>query len=286
MDEKIQIAVSDTDGCLVLEEKTLPPLLVSNSPNLIYFEGIKSFVQDRPDFHFTICSSRSLAAGIPVVELSGLRDLCSFEAGNVIYDPVSGEARLLVNLVDQYRNLRKPLEKLQQWGQTLDKDNRGLAKKLGIAPINLRRLSDRKTMITYELLPFKQSPFTGDDLWRVIQEHYLTPEIDKLKKDGKIRVVASKGALDISVGIEKSDAVKYILVQTGLAKEQALGIGDSYHSDMGIMRECGYFACPANSDDKLIHWIQQQVDRGYVARHLHGSGVSEALHHFAERGLI
>ncbi len=284
MGEKIQIAVSDIDGCLVIEEKTLPPLLVNNSPNIIYFEGIKSFLQDRPDFHFTICSSRSLAVGIPVVELSGIRDLCSFEAGNVIYDPLSGEAKLLVNLKEKYRRLRKPLERLQNWGQTLD--NHGLAKKLGIAPVNLRRLSDRKAMITYELLPFKESPFRGDDLWKVINEHYLTPEIDKFIKDGKIKVMLSRGALDISIGIEKSDAVRYILSYKGLKRENALGIGDSYHSDMGIMRECNYFACPINSDDKLKDWIHQQGDRGYVARHFHGGGVSEALHHFAERGLI
>ncbi len=277
----IEMIVSDADGCIVIEDKTKPPLLVSNEPNLPYLDKIKEFLAEHPALHFSVCTNRSLATGLPIITLAGISDICAFEGGNIIYNPKTGEAKLLVSLEKGLEKCRESLTELQKWRRGVSETE--LIKKLEINSENIREVSDRRAMFTFELLPYENAPITGQQLWKVIEKDYLTREMKKLIDEGSIKVNLSRAAVDISVNITKSDSTRYILNHYEIRKEKVLGIGDSFHSDMKIMNECGFYACPENSSPELREFIIRQKEKGYISDKKIGEGVWDILNHFAEQ---
>ena len=93
-----------------------------------------------------------------------------------------------------------------------------------------------------------------------------------------MKVVKSKNAIDVMVDLNKGDGVKHILNRLGIKKENVLGIGDNYHSDVSMMEECGFVACPGNSDEKLKEYVRSK--NGYISEKECMKGVLDILEKF------
>ena len=271
----IKIVIADVDGCMVREDKTKPPVLEDLDGAVDQLMEIGSLVVGRKII-FSICTNRSLASGLRIVELAGVNGYSGFEGGNVIYDPHTGESYLLVRKDPTLQHLEPVLEKLQEWYRIIQ--DKILVNDLGIKVENLRRLSDRKALLTFEILPFSAPPVSGQQLWDLIRTRFLTQEISELIEEGKVNIVPSASALDIGLKIDKSYATRHILSLYGFSSEDALGIGDSYHSDLALLAQTRYKGVPFNAGDRLKESVVQSD--GYVSPFPIGEGVSDILKHF------
>ncbi|MBS3152118.1 HAD family phosphatase [Candidatus Woesearchaeota archaeon] len=273
----VKIIISDVDGCLVKEDKTKPPLLEDLDPHIKDLQAIRDFLLNHPDVIFSICTTRSFSSGIRIAEIAGINGFSAFENGNVIYNPLTGESYLLIQKEKSLAYLQPILDKLRQWYGTIDENV--LADDLGISQDNLRRLSDRKTLLTFEILPFDSPPVSGHDLWRAIEKRFLTSEISDILASGNVKVVPSASALDISLKVDKGYATRHILGLYDLSKENALGIGDSYHSDTALLAETNYQGVPSNANQKLKEAVHD-TSNGFIADKPYGRGILDILHRF------
>ena len=276
----VKIIIADVDGCFVKEDKTKPPMLEDLTSSVPDLEAIRVFLSQHPNVILSFCTTRSLAAGARVAELAGVNGYSSFENGNVVYNPKTGESYVLVEKDPSMRHLTPVLAKLRDWYKTIDENI--LLDELKISPNQLRRLLDRKSVLTFEILPFDAPPVSGHDLWEVIQRRFLTPEITDLIEAGKVLVVPSGSALDIGLNINKGHAAKHILGLYGISREDALGIGDSYHSDTVLLSQTGYNGVPSNAHPQLKDSVRVN-HLAYVSSEPHGRGVFDILKHFLEK---
>ncbi len=275
----VKIIIADVDGCFVKEDKTKPPMLEDLTSQTQTLEEIRIFLARYPHIKLSFCTTRSAIAGTRVAELAGVNGYSAFENGNIIYDPTTGGSYLLVERDPSMKHLVPVLTRLREWYKTIDETV--LSEELRIDPSQLRRLSDRKNVLTFEILPFDNPPTSGQNLWEVIQRRFLTQEISDLIASGNVLVTPSGSALDIGLNINKGHAAKHILGLYGIPREGALGIGDSYHSDTALLSQTGYKGVPSNANTKLKDSVSGD-DCAYISSNPHGRGVLDILKHFLE----
>lgn len=273
----IKIIISDVDGCIVKEDKTVIPVLEDLTSQEPQLSALNRLLGNHPNVVFSLCTNRSLSSGLRIAELSGTNGVSAFEGGNIIYNPLSGESYLIVNKDESLKHLIPVLAELQKWYKTID-DNI-LIEELGIERKNLRRLSDRKTILTYEVLPFNAPPVSGAQILKVIQKRFFNDKIAKYFSEGKLNITPSASALDIGLNIDKSHAVKHILRIYGISSEHALSIGDSYHSDFSMFEETAYRGLPSNANVKLKESVNGRSG-SFISEKSHCEGILEVLNYF------
>lgn len=275
----IKIVLFDVDGCIIPGDKTVLPIHEDLSSEMEMLNRLAMVIAKRKGLVFSFCTTRSLASGVKVAEILGLNGYSAFENGNVIYNPLSGESYLLVNKDEKFNYLAPVLRSLQAWCGTID--DLTLAYELGIKPENLRRLRDRKSILTYEILPFDKPPVSGEQLWAVLKEKFLTKEMAGYLQRGELNVIPSASALDVGIGIDKEDAIKHILGIYGISGEDALSIGDSFHSDYAMFKVTGYRGVPSNAH-LLLKKTVRDYPRGHVSERPMCEGVLDILQHFLD----
>lgn len=269
----IKYVISDTDGCLVLEDKTKPPLEVDLSP---YRPVLREIGETIKNYGLTasMCTVRSLAAGLPIREQAGINGPCGFESGNLIYTP-DGEPYMLAPKLFGKEGKRR-VSAVQRLAESLYKNKIDICEKSCVDPEFVRPLVDRKVVLTWEWTNRDMS--RTEAIWGVIERDYLTNYMKQMIQTGKMHLTLSDIAFDLSPGITKVDAVRHMYQLTGFQKENTLGIGDRLHSDKPFMELTGNVGCPRNADEKLQEWVEKLG--GYVSSYENGQGVLDILRHF------
>lgn len=150
-------------------------------------------------------------------------------------------------------------------------------------------------MLTYEFLPKKISRrklfssckelitgkieirTTAEEIFSIIYPN-LPNEVKQGIQAGKVKFAPSTSALDIRMDIDKGHGIDHILHKLQRTGERCLGIGDSYHSDIDMLKRCEFKACPGNSDEKLKDYVSDR--KGYIARENLAAGIIEIYRHF------
>ena len=270
----VEWIISDVDGCLVHEEKSVPALEQELTYAREQLREIAKLLKQYPLVSSSVCTVRSLAATQPIIEAVQCSTLCVLEGGNVIYNPKTSEAYLLVKAEEKYHGLRESLGTLQEWAHEIN--DAEITNALHVPMHVLRRVSDRKTVVTFEILPYHAPPLSGQDLYDVLRESFLPDRIKREIAEKKIRVNASRGALDISVAITKRDGVEHIAQQHGISPEAILGIGDRFHSDKVFLDYCGYAGVPKNADEELKEHLKRRAS-AYVSTQEETRGVLDII---------
>ncbi len=275
----IRAVIADADGCLLYENKSRPPLEVDESPDFDRMREVRNFMDERREVAFGLCTNRSMAAGLRVAELVGANNAPSgYEGGGIVYDPVTGTSRLLVDIVDELSHLREPLNVLQKWKASLD--TKSVEAGWGVPEGTLRFMSDRKTLFTYEILPYDNPPISGEELYEVLLDNYIPDQMKDLFGEGLLVANPTDSALDFSAGINKGHFTRYALGELGMDPAHALGVGDSSHSDIYLIEETRYAICPANAKNELKWYVRGMRENGYVSEKELGEGTLEGLRHF------
>lgn len=269
----IQYAISDTDGCLVLEDKSKPPLDVDISSYKPVLREIGKIIRNY-GLTASMCTVRSLAAGLPVREYAGINGPCGFESGNLIYTP-DGECYALAKKLFGEDGERRILA-IQRLAEKLYINRNDICEKAGVDSELVRPLIDRKVVLTWEWL--HRSMDRTRSIWSVIEHDYLSDEVKELLGENKLTLSLADIAFDLSPGITKADAARHMLELTGFSKERTLGIGDRIHSDMPFMDLTGHVGCPKNADKQLQDYVTGRG--GYVSDYENGNGVLDTLNYF------
>ncbi|HII15940.1 MAG TPA: hypothetical protein HA362_06530 [Nanoarchaeota archaeon] len=284
---KIDLVFNDIDGCFGSFKK---PKTYPEKQSLAGHEGllarIKAFVEAHPNVRFSACTGRSLYLCDNIIEATGMNEVSAVEMGQEIYNPATGECYGLLAIVRP--ELAAVGAELRQF--IADTDSFENEIQAALSGSGIKRLKDNRNMLTYEFKPVSEGGITGDQVYG-----FLKPRLPESVKAeiaaGGIKVVVSKAAIDIRPNIAKGEAIMHILEKLGRntasrrdflqalvgrkkqTGEGCLGIGDSYHSDIDMLKCCEHVACPANSDDKLKDYVSGR--KGYIAGQPFGDGVLE-----------
>ena len=273
----LQLIIADADGCFVKEEKQKRPALIDIGPQEECFKQIKAFFTEHPELLFSMSTTRSLSAGLRVADEVGINTLSAVDGGTLMYDPRTGEAYLLTK-TPEYANHAEALQVLQAWSNPMNGRESDLAAHLNIGAEQLRKLDDRKTIFTVEMVNYHNPPISGDDLWGSMVAHGQVPEqILSYIKNGQLILKTSRAAVDVQIPIKKHESTIHTLETLGISGDNALGIGDRMHSDPGIMDNTQYVACPANADDALKGYVQARGEYGYISPHKVAEGFLDIL---------
>lgn len=274
----VKYIMSDTDGCLVPEDKTRPPLEVDLSPYRPVLREIGETIR-KYGLTASMCTVRSLAAGLPIREQAGINGPCGFENGNLIYIP-NGESYMLAPKLFG-RDGKKRVSAIQKLAETLYTNRENICERATVDPELVRPLVDRKVVLTWEWT--NRDMNRTEAIWSVIKRDYLTNDVKQLIEDGKLLLSLSDIAFDLPPGITKADAARHMFQLTGFQKENTLGIGDRLHSDMPFMELTGNLGCPRNADEKLQKWVKEHD--GHVSSYENGQGVLDILRYFVNQRL-
>ncbi len=275
---KIDLVFNDIDGCFGNFKK---PKAYPEKQSLAGHEDllakIKTFVEAHPEVKFSACTGRSLYLCDNIIEATGMNEISAVEMGQEIYNPLTKECYGLLRRLYGERRAKSGLTLLRHWTEVAD----GLREfmqtsaqyydyplKLFFRGSNIRRMQDNRNMLTYEF----DDVITGEAVFQFMEPH-LYESVRNGIKEGIIKVVPSKKAVDVRTFINKGHAIDHILEKLKRTGEACLGIGDSYHSDIDMLNCCEHVACPANSDDKLKDYVSGR--KGHIARQTFGEGVLE-----------
>ncbi len=132
----------------------------------------------------------------------------------------------------------------------------------GVTPKKMEGLRKVRSFIEREIIPLHENLF-----YQVGKEAQLSifcedpallrdvaPNVDRFAEehcDLKLDIKPSHFYLNISLpGVTKGTAIRAVLSEMGLRKEEVIGIGDTT-GDLPIQEEVNWFACPSNSQEGL-----------------------------------
>jgi len=251
--KQIKFIISDIDGCIADFIKPEFPLKQDLSENLSNLESIyKSIRQpaekDFPSILFGVATARSFYQSDHIMEATGFQGPSIFEMGNVIFDPQVGVFNLF-EFLDKFKKHKVVINEFLDWRRKMFVEKILEGKMNGIL---LKPMMDRTMMVTYEfengleqkILTTLES-LMPDTIRRAIQEKIL-------------KVLVSKGAIDILPNINKGEALDYLLKIKQIDKNQVFAVGDSLHSDYDLLESAGIVGCPANADIELINYVKNR----------------------------
>ena len=160
----LQLIIADADGCFVKEEKQKRPALIDIGPQEECFKQIKAFFIEHPELKFSMSTTRSLSAGLRVADEVGINTLSAVDGGTTMYNPQTGEVYFLTE-TPEYEKHAEALQVLQAWSNPMNGREAYLAEPLGIDAGELRKLDDRKTIFTVEMVNYHNPPISGYEIW-------------------------------------------------------------------------------------------------------------------------
>lgn len=272
----VKHVIMDTDGVVLKPDKTVAPLQEDLSPHYGNFAEVAGFFSRYPGLGVSKCTSRSLASARQIAERTGVNSLSAFEAGAVLYDPAN---KGVTRWTQAYPYLEAVSDVLLAFRDELFRQStiERLSADFGY---ELRPLGDREETVTVEIPPGADKDHNGQKLHTLLVDRYMPFSMRELITRSLLRAFPSRSAVDYSL-VGKGESTRHILHACNVRGEEALGIGDSDHTDRAMMGECGYVACPENADQALKEYVSRRSN-GYVARCSYAAGMMEILRH-AER---
>ncbi len=256
----------DIDGCMGNFVKPEYPLKQDTSKNEQELERIREKTRQFNGILFGVATGRSFYQADHIMQQTGHQGPSVFEMGNVIYDPREG----VYNLFERHEKFSSNLDLMQtfiHWKNRMKLLEEEVRKKFQGSDV--RQMKDRTCMLTYE---FESD--IGDEL----QEYLLgvmAPELEKVVKEGYLKILKSKKAIDILPNLSKGDAVAYLINKYGIDKSSVLAIGDSSHSDLSLLQSAGLVACPDNADNEMKNYVLEHG--GFVAPSTSNRGLLNIL---------
>lgn len=282
----LQLIIADADGCFVKEEKQKRPALIDIGPQEECFKQIKAFFIEHPELKFSMSTTRSLSAGLRVADEVGINTLSAVDGGTTMYNPQTGEVYFLTE-TPEYEKHAEALQVLQAWSNPMNGREAYLAEPLGIDAGELRKLDDRKTIFTVEMVNYHNPPISGYEIWDSMKENgQVTKQILSFIENGQLILKTSRAAVDVQIPIKKHESTIHTLEELGILRDNALGIGDRMHSDPGIMDNTRFVACPSNADDALKKYVQTRGKDGFVSAYEVGEGFLDILRHAEAHWMI
>jgi len=270
----IKIVFSDIDGVFGNFIKPIYPDQQDIEPHKGELNKIKEIIRshEKSILH-VICTGRAFYSCEPILKYLEINTPCICEHGTFIYLPDKKTSYPLVEKA--YPKLIKASRALTKWLTKLYNDKR-ISK--DFPNVSIRR--ENKNILTIRAKNMTPQALYNK-LKRIIPKNILAfIEHDQLKiiMSQDINNDVIKSSIDIMPNIDKGDAVRYILEFLNLKKENALGIEDSYHSGITMLKETGFVACPANAQDELKKFVRKR--NGYVSPFSYSKGWADIINHF------
>lgn len=240
------IVFCDIDGCLTSE--------ASVSIDLTAIDQLVTLFRGPRRRHLppvVLCTGRPQPYVELLLKILDLQTTAICENGAVYYNLVGNHARL---------------------APCLDRGQVALLRKLR-EHIEVELLGDRGAAWLQYGKEAQVSVFSEDHGLLLEMEKKINEYVDR-NGGPALDINTSHYYLNISLaGIDKGRAIRDILGEHGMTREDALGIGDT-DGDMGIRRETGLFACPANARPSIMEVAD------YISPHPETAGVVDILERF------
>jgi len=284
VERKVKRLFADLDGCFnagppqgdIVFPK-VPPF--NWEPELL---NIHEFLKFRNSYNITCHAVTGRSVKISEVLLQLLTNGPSVvEHGTMIYDPMDQiRERHIVEVDEEYSKLKQAKEELELF-IAKEAPNLMPALQKHFPDHKLRMLYDNLHIWTIQIRPVGVE--SSQKLKKIIDEEVLPVQILRHIEKGYLRELVSSVALDILPAVSKKTALESLIRVKKYDVSEALGIGDSFHSDEFlniILERGGVVGCPANSDDRLKDLVRGAGDRGFVALKGYFKGSREILEHF------
>lgn len=199
---------------------------------------------------FYLVTGRSLESSAELLESLCVTDVCGFEMGLQLYNPLTYES---MDLLD-YTKLVSVKSALDLTRDNLFHNKSRIEERLGE---EISYLHDRKRIITFETITK-----SGFDLYQILRE--IIPEyVSRLIAKGEILMFPSSKAVDIMPNLTKGDAALAIAKMYGLSPGELLACGVSYHTDDKMFKSCGYTACSQNADKATKSYLSTRKNGNF-----------------------
>ena len=263
----IKLVISDNDGCFGDFKKFSRPHEEDLRPHIGGLYRIRDLCSEHKLF-LSMNTGRSLEKSIKTIHGIGANAPCALEMGTLIYDPNTDNAHSLAE--NRFIYLKDAQNAIRKFMDVVDRSYDEIKERLGC---NLERLDDRKHIITYE---FENG--VGGIMFTILHEK-MPDNMKEFLKKGYIKVVQSKGAIDIMPDIGKGAVTDYIMELIGISPEKAMSIGDAAHTDIEMLKKTGYAGCPSNSDDETKAYVRSRNGKGYISMRKYEKGVFDIISH-------
>ncbi len=240
--------VTGVDNLLVRKD------LILNEQNL---SELKYRIQDLKErnIKFSLVTGRSLDSSKKLLETLSVTDICGFEMGLHLYNPVTEESYDLLDHHDDMKDVKSGISKMREY---LLSEKKEIEERLGES---INYLDHRKRIRTFET-----NPESGIKLYKVLRE-LIPVYISELISKNHILMFPSSKAVDIMPNLTKGDAVLAILSRYELQTEDFLACSVSYHTDHEMLKNCGYASCTSNADNGCKFYIKnERKEKGYVSK--------------------
>ena len=261
-DAMIKLVMNDIDGVFGKFKKPDFPDQQDTLPYLDGLDKIKNIIsahKDRGVLH-AACTGRAFHSIEPVMRYTGINAPSIFEHGTHIWIPREETHYRLVD--KELPQLIEPSKSLEEWIRALD--DKLLFDQFPQADI-IRRRMENTHILTYE--------FRGVPTQAVYQalELQLPKEIKEYLDQKLLTTILSQseidgtptGAIDVMPNLHKDTGVRHVLKAMQVRAEEVLGIEDSYHSGLPMMKEVGIVACPSNSQGELKDYVRKR--NGFIS---------------------
>jgi len=271
----IKIVFSDIDECMGNFVKPEYPEKQDLNGNLENLELIKNKTLEFKDTLFGVSTGRSFHIADNIMEHSNHTGPSIFEMGNVIFEPGVG----VYNLFEKHPKFKDSIEIIRdfiEWRKQMEDSENEIKERFKDA--NTRQMKERTCMLTYE---FEKN--IGKDLFDFIVKNKMPSNIKDAIDKGILNVMFCDIAIDILPNLNKGDAVKFLLEKYNIGKEDSLSIGDSNHSDIGLLSATDLAGCPNNADDDIKKFVSSKGDNGFVSDKDCAEGMVDILDKVHER---
>ena len=258
---EIKLVISDLDNTLGKFEKPIYPGKQELGPYRDELEKIEKMIyyQEQRGVRHSICTGRSLYSAEPIVKKIKINTPSIFEHGTYIWIPEKNFGYRLVE--EDFPDFVEPSNQLEGWIKDLD-DNKVFD---GLTNDFIRRKED-KHILSYEFhdvqpqyVYSRLETMMPSDVRHYIQEKKLINVLSISEING-----LTTGVVHVMPNISKSDGVKHVLNMLKLKKEEVMGIEDSLHSGLPMLKEVGYMACPANAQEQLKEYVRE--NGGFISK--------------------
>lgn len=256
--------VSGVDNFLVEKDVSIEEQDMTN---------LKSVISDlrNRNIKFSLITGRSLEKTEELIKYLDVSDICGFEMGLHLYDPLTQES---FDLTDYHREMREAKYALDLTRDSLLYHMNMIQELLGE---ELHYLSDRKRIITFET-----KSKSGSDLYQILSD--IMPSIaSKLISKRRILMFPSSKAVDIMPNLTKGDASLFIASKYELNPDELLACSVSYHTDHEMLKNCGYASTTENADNVCKLYIRKEKgSKGYISPFSYTKGAVDSISHFIE----
>jgi hydroxymethylpyrimidine pyrophosphatase-like HAD family hydrolase len=270
----IDVVFSDIDGCFVPQNYDPLGTVQTDEESEPYFEYYRNYTGP----HLVLCTGRAWVNTLGILRRAGFLPnqraawpdqpvLC--ENGiDVIVDPVNGHRTSLIDESAGLAHLRPVVERIKGAGVELEL---GLGKIREGLEADFEREVTPIQLIKKEFCVTARIPRFGGTSQQVDASRFyqrvtqaVQEPLGSLVKDGRVRIILSATAVDITLPIGKGDGVRYLLDRYETPPERAAFIGDSA-PDIEGMQQVGLACCPSNAVPPVKDFVHSLGSRGYVS---------------------